>query len=611
MRTVNTLLLHTRTAALTAVVVAFTFPVGAQTRLDIEAIRVRASGFQVSEPATIRDGAKQIILTLDPVPLQPAFNQSAIKQDAAPALRGPNPVLPHFTVRFALPLPPDNDTNLIGALVGLDENVWAHNHSPGFEVLPNGDLLAVYFSARAANGAAESASDTRFIQARLRCGAEQWDMPELFYDLKGCNEQSGLLWKDGNTIRFFGGGRGASDWLAFKMASSTNNGATWAISLPQLDRPATDFTAQPIANAFRGANSAMYVAMDAKEDESFLWCSRDGGIHWSDMGGRTGARHSTIVPLDERGSLLSLGGKNTSLNGWTPMNTSTNWGATWSESKPAPFPALGNNQRPCLIRLANGHLCFVTDSYSRKTGKSPEGWTLGEGCMAAISTNNGVNWRMKRLPVELPHEKRENKNGTLGYATVRQAPNGLIHVLATMTQPCLHYEFNEAWIWSDAADIKPESSGGMIEMYRENYPDGSPRVTWNARICPNGRYLLEGLETSYHANGKKEHEVMYVGGRKTGEETFWAADGTKRWSWSHNLKQNVSTWTHYWPNGQKRVESTWDTHPEARDLKRQFIGYVADGPAKHWDAGGRLTDSYQFADGVLLRETKKGLNASR
>jgi len=596
MRTVNALLVSTRIAGQVAVMMV-TFPVGAQTRLDLEVVRVRAAGFVVGESAAVWDGAKQVVLAVDATNVAMPLAQSAVKQDPVSALQGPNPNVPHFAVRFALPIPPDNDTNLVGAAVGLDEEVWAHNHSPGLEVLANGDLLAVYFSARVANGAAESANDTRFIQARLRHGAEQWDLPELFYDLKGCNEQSGLLWKDGNTIRFFGGGRGASDWLPFKMAISTNNGATWAISLPQLDKPASDYTAQPIANAFRNAIGAMYFAMDAKEDESFLWSSRDGGIHWSDMGGRTGGRHSTIVPLDEQGSLLSLGGKNTSLNGWTPMNTSTNWGATWNESQPAPFPALGNNQRPCLIRLANGHLCFVTDSYSRKTGKSPEGWKLGQGCVVAISTNNGATWHMKRLPVELPHEKRENKSGTLGYATARQAPNGVIHVLATMTQPCLHYEFNEAWIDSNAGDVPPESGGGMIEMYRENYPDGSPRVTWSARICPNGRYLLDGVETSYHATGKKEHEVVYASGRKTGEEAFWAPDGTKLWSWNHNLKRNVSIWTHYWPNGQKRIESTWNTKPAARDLKREFFGLVADGPVRQWTEDGTLLWKGSFVNG--------------
>lgn len=566
-------------------------------------VEVVANGFVAGANLQVSDGADVTGFVLQERDALP-YCQSAVKQATAPAKLGPNPDKPHFAVRFALPMPPDNDTNLVGHLAGVDGAVWAHNHSPGFEVLPNGDLLAMYFSARIASGAAESATDTRFVQARLRHGAEEWDMPELFCDFEGLNDQSALLWTDGKAVRFFGGGRGASAWLPFKIAVSTNNGATWELSVPLLDKPATDFTAQPIVNAFRGAGRALFFAMDAAEDNSFLWRSDDGGVHWRDMGGRTGARHSTIVLLDDSGRLLSIGGKNTSMDGWSPMNTSADWGATWSPSERSPFPALGSNQRPCLIRLANGHLLCVTDSYLRKTGQSPNGWGWGEGCFVAVSEDNGQTWHFKRLPVELPHEK-DRKHGTLGYATARQAPNGVIHVLATMTHPCLHYEFNEAWVLSDAGDIAPEAGGGEVRRFREVGPEGRLRITWSARVCPNGRYLLHGKETSYHANGRKEHEVTYANGRKTGTETFWAADGRKLWTWTHNPRKNTSVWTHYWPKGRKRLQSTWNTHPPARDLARNFRGFVAHGLAKHWNEQGKLTEVYQFASGELVGEVAR------
>ncbi len=528
------------------------------------------------------------------------FSQAAVKQSVTPAKLGPDPSVPYFTVRFALPIPPENATNLAGPLAGIDAAVFTHNHSPGFEILPNGDALAVYFSTPP--GQSESATTTTFVQARLRYGAEEWDVPELFFDFKDCNDQSGLLWKDGNKIWFFGGGRGVTPWLPFKIATSANNGATWTVSLPQLDKPAEDFTAQPITSAFRGPDGAIYLAMDAAKDQSFLWRSTDNGVHWHDMGGRTDGRHSVILPLDDKGTLLSIGGKNTGIDGYSPENLSTNWGATWSASKPSPFPALASNQRPSLIRLANGHLCLVTDSYRRRSEKSPEGWKLGEGCIVAISKDNGGTWHFKRLPVELPHE-RDHRHGTLGYATVRQAPNGVIHVLATMTHPCLHYEFNEAWVLSDAGDVAPETRGGRIEKYSERYPGGAVQATWSARICPNGRYLLDGVETSYFENGRKEHEVTYVNGRKTGEETFWAADGTRLWSWTHHPDRNQSTWTQYWSNGRKRLESNWITQPQARDLARSFFGLVADGPAYQWNADGRMEQTHRFAGGILVNDS--------
>ena len=246
--------------------------------------------------------AFRVVLVTDPPPKPfagpPPFTQAAIKQTTAPALQGPDPKVPYFTVRFALPIPPENDTGLCGPLTGLDQSVMAHQHSPGFEILPNGDALAIYFSAKGTGGTNENDNATRFVQARLRYGAEEWDPPELFMDFKPLNDQSGLLWREGNTVRFFGGGRGASPWLPFKMGVTTNNGATWTVTLPYLDAPANDYTAQPIVNAFRAPDGAMYLAMDAAKDQSFLWRSLDDGLNWHDMGGRTGGRHSTIVPLD-------------------------------------------------------------------------------------------------------------------------------------------------------------------------------------------------------------------------------------------------------------------------------------------------------------------------
>ena len=570
-----------------------------------DVIIVARGGFSLETNKTLA-GIRVRLVTTSPQDIPgPAFSQVAIKQNTGVARLGPDSAAPYFTARLALPIPPDNETNHNAALVGIDPLVLAHNHSPGFEILPNGDALAIYFSAETSSGASESAPSARFVQARLRYGAEEWDLPELFFDSADFNDQSGLLWTDGNTIRFFGGGR--DNPVPFKIATSTDNGATWTVRLPLIDRPVTDCTPQPIVNAFRGPDRAMYFAMDAQGNQSFLWRSKDEGIHWQDMGGRTGGRHSTIVPLSD-GTLLSVGGKNTGTNGYSFQNTSKDWGATWSPDRQSPFPALGGNQRPSMIRLANGHLCFVSDSYHRKKESSPEGWKYGEGCFVAISKDEGATWHFKRLPIELPHEA-DRKHGTLGYATVRQGPNGVIHVLATMTQPCFHYEFNEAWVFSDANDIAPETSGGKVNSYSENYPNGKARIRWNARTCAGGRYLLDGNETSYYEDGRMEHQVTYLDGRKTGEETFWDVDGTKLWTRVHHPEQNTSTWTQYWRNGRKRMESNWNTRPRARDVDREFIGLAADGAAYAWEANGKMSSGCKFSNGtfagkVVLPEIK-------
>ncbi len=573
-----------RLALWLALATAFCPAVRAQPHLTAQ---VAAAGFTLTTPGLTGDGV------LRPVP----FSQCAVKQGTAPARLGPDPKIPYFTVRFALPIPPENATNNLAALTGLDPAVFTHNHSPGFEILPNGDALAVWFSTPP--GESESATTTTFVQARLRWGAEEWDPPELFFDFKNLNDQSGLLWRDGGRIWFFGGGRGFSNWAPFKIATSWDNGATWVLSLPQLDRPAEHFAAQPITSAFRGPAGGVYFAMDGDKATSFLWRSLDEGVHWRQMEGRTGGRHSVIVPRSDRGDLLSIGGKNASINGWSPENISTNWGAGWSASTASPFPPLGSGQRPSMIRLADGDLFFTSDAFLHKADRPPpEGWKFGNGCFVAVSTNNGASWQIKPLPVQLPNHER-GTNGTLGYVTARQAPNGVIHLLTTETQPCLHYEFNEAWILSTNGDLVPEGTGGGIQDYSEQYPNGRVRSRWSARICPHGRYLLDGRETDYYENGVMQHEVNYAGGRKTGEETFWSPDGTKMWHWSHDLQGNRSVWTQFWPNGRKRSQSTWDTNPRARDLDRRFFGLVADGPAFQWSENGGLGHTAHFTNGRL------------
>src|SRR6185436_8086302 len=141
------------------------------------------------------------------------------------------------------------------------------------------------------------------------------------------------------------------------------------------------------------------------------------------------------IPLNDRGELLSIGGKNSDLKGWSPQNVSSNSGETWSPSVSSPFPPLGTAQRPTLIRLASGNLLFASDSYMHKLNRPPPaGWKYGDSCFVAVSTNNGSSWHIKPLPVQIPQHQRTN-HPSLGYTTARQAPNGVIHLLTSVTLP--------------------------------------------------------------------------------------------------------------------------------------------------------------------------------
>src|ERR1700722_4397160 len=126
-----------RLAVVLAFVCAAVLPVYAA---DTATVTVRAFGFQAAQDFIPAGASNRTEIKLvDSSAVAPPFNQSAVKQGTEAALIGPDPAKPYFTVRFAMPIPPENLTNNFAAFTGLGQEVFTRNHSPGFEILPNGD----------------------------------------------------------------------------------------------------------------------------------------------------------------------------------------------------------------------------------------------------------------------------------------------------------------------------------------------------------------------------------------------------------------------------------------------------------------------------------------
>ncbi len=514
--------------------------------------------------------------------------------DAAsvPATAGPDPHKPWFQQRPMLPIPPGNASTLEIEAAGFGGGIHDHNHSPGLAVLPNGDLLAIFFSS--SSGGSEYAPSTSFVATRLRFGSNQWDPPNLFYDFADVNDQSALLWTEGRKVNFFGGGIGMVG-VPFRWTWSTDNGATWSpIKLPTLIGTVGGYSPQPITSAFRGPDGTVYVATDASGGESVLWASHDNGKTWQDTLGRTGGRHTAFVLLKD-GSILGMGGKNTNINGYMPESISHDGGRTWS-IRQTPFPALGSNQRPTIIRLADGKLFFASDFQDRKD-RAPAA-VKQRGAFVALSADEGRTWKIKRLATALPHEahvvaprgkwheKDYGGDASLGYTVAAQGPNGIIYLITSMNHPAQEFEMNEAWIMSnDRGPTSAPTGSGKVIRNKENYPNGKLKATWTGKIEPDGRYELNGPETWYYANGARAYQVDYRDGYKIGMETYWSPQGRKIWQWDHHANSE-SVWTHYWPNGQMKQQSEW-----RKD--------VANGPATLWNKSGQVTGQYEFKNGII------------
>lgn len=220
----------------------------------------------------------------------------------------------------------------------------------------------------------------------------------------------------------------------------------------------------------------------------------------------------------------------------------------------------------------------------QRTGGAQPAGARQTGSFVALSDDDGHTWRVKRLPGALPHESGPSFFGglagatTLGYSVARQAPNGVIHLLTTMTRPCMHFEMNEEWILSDDTadgDVDPTVTDVRnVQVYEQRGEGGCLRLRWSAGQGPDGRPLLHGKETWHYPDGRMQYEVTWRCGRKIGTETYWAPNGRREWEWRREA-DGRAVWTQWWENGRRRSRSEWQ-------------GFEARGMARLYDRRGRL-----------------------
>jgi hypothetical protein len=488
-----------------------------------------------------------------------------------------------------LPTPPENTGREAIDAAGLHPSFRWHNHSPAFEVCPNGDLLLVSYTA----SYREYEPEVSLIASRLRFGADEWDMPASFLAFPNANNHAPLLWTDSGVLHLFWGSPRMQNAFPFQWTSSEDNGATWSeVRFPDFRGDVGPHSRQPINTAFRGHDGTIYVSSDAVGGSSVLWASSDNGRTWHDTGGRSAGRHTTYVMLND-GSILGMGGKNTEIDGYMPKAISRDGGRTWEVEK-SPFCKQASNQRPSILRLQSGRLFFACDLQERK-GFQPEGFPE-RGALVALSDDEGQTWHTKRLVGAQEHESDPPWGATIGYSVARQAPSGVIHLITTMNSPCLHFEMNEGWILDQVVD-EPSDEDLLqsrateisdVRNHEERYPDGRTRIAWSAGTGDDGRYLLHGTETWFYPNGRRQREATYSLGRKTGVETYWSSDEEPEWTWEHG-DDGHSRWTQYWPKGRKKAESTW------RDFR-------CDGVATRWDSSGAQIGRASFRDGELVSD---------
>jgi hypothetical protein len=504
-----------------------------------------------------------------PVAYTAPYVQQGVRQNNDIAKMGPDPSKPYFMKRYMLPSPPETCDGCQGEAIdaaGLHPSFRGHNHSPTLEVCPNGDVLMIIYTSHT-----EYEPGVSLIASRLRFGADQWDMPSRMFDFWG-------------SPKMVGG-------FSFQWTTSKDNGATWSeIQFPYMTGNVGAHDRQPINTAVRDKNGTLYLACDGADKESLLWATRNNGKTWYDTGGRTYGRHTTFALLSDGTSMLGMGGKKTDIEGFMPRSLTRDGGKTYKYSK-SPFCRLGSNQRPSLLRLSSGRLLLAGD-FNEKEGGHPASITE-KGSYVAFSDDDGESWLIKQLPGAQQHE--DEPVITIGYSAARQGPDGTIHLITSMNRPNLHFAFNEAWIleqnskessMSDGELMKPRATSvSNVKKYEEQYPNGKTRIAFSGGTAENGQFLLDGTEKRYYEDGAGQREANYKLGRKAGTETYWCADGRKKWTWEHK-GDGSSVWTQYWPNGKKKAQSAWKN-------------FKCHGAAMLWDSNGKVTSRREFSNGQM------------
>jgi hypothetical protein len=481
-----------------------------------------------------------------PLYVNKLFFETAVKQISDRVNEGPDSAKPFYHLHELFPNLVEKSMKDVGWKIGLTPGLGVSYHNSAVQALPNGDLLAAYYNTQRE----EDDPDQTLLMMRRRAGSEDWDMPEPWPYFADAANAAPVIWNDKvscNVWFFWGTPRLIGAW-PFAFTKSTDNGATWGtVQFPQFHSPIGKYVSQPINSVVRTKDGTILIPTDSSGTDadgngsiSAVWGSHDSGKTWYDTGGRTAGRHTTIV-MNKSGAILGYGGKNSSIDGKMPLAVSTDGGKTWTKEK-TPFDPLESGERPSVVRLASGRLFFVAD-YNPHHEKHIH----KDGAYVALSDDDGKTWKMKRLPDNIL---------TVGYTTATQGPDGIIHIVTSKNQPNYEIELNEAWVLKDAPAVAEPATISQIKTHIENYANGKRKAVWSSGRADDGRILLEGPEMFYYPSGQVQWSLNFHLGKRTGEEIYYRADGSKAWQKTY-VADGTWTWRVFDQHGMQTAESKW------------------------------------------------------
>ncbi|UOF92821.1 exo-alpha-sialidase [Fodinisporobacter ferrooxydans] len=357
------------------------------------------------------------------------------------------------------------------------------NHASNIMPLKNGDLLCVWFS-----GTQEGIPDISIYMSRFNKGESEWSTPVKLSDDPTRSEQNPVLFStpDGKLwILYTAQKSGNQDTAEVRYRISHDNGYTWGGIQTLFDIPGI-FIRQPIVVLDNGewllpvfyCKTLYGEKWVGDNDYSAVKISNDEGKTWREyeVPNSIGCVHMNVEKLSD-GTLLAL-----FRSRWADriyVSRSRDNGKTWTDPVPTELP--NNNSSIQFTKLSNGHLALVFNNMNadncteRRTSlyddiedeedrenivmeqsnvdKKKAFWGAPRAPMSiAVSEDEGKTWPFIR-DIEvgdgycMTNNSKEKLNREYSYPSVKQTPDGKIHITFTYFRRWIKYVcITEDWI---------------------------------------------------------------------------------------------------------------------------------------------------------------------
>jgi predicted neuraminidase len=365
--------------------------------------------------------------------------------------------------------PPDDPTRVEAFIPPAGRE----NHAANLALLPDGDLLCVWFA-----GSREGQADVRIACSRLPAGGACWSEPQWVSEDMNRSEQNpilfptpdGPLWllytaqatrqgtRDEWERRREAGevtGSYCMQWTAeVRRRVSTDGGRTWGPVETLFDRPGSFCRQPPLVLSNSEWLLPIYYSLETREgshgqDYSVMLLSADRGATWSehpvpDSRGRVQASVVETAP----GELVAFFRSRAADRIY--LSRSEDHGRTWTPPAPTELP--NNNSSIQALRLHNGHLALAFNRFSANDDPTVALWPRRRYPVTlALSEDDGRTWPyMRHVDTSDDYAGPANAhlNRRCSYPSIVEGPSGTLHVVYSYRgRQCIKYvHVSEAWV---------------------------------------------------------------------------------------------------------------------------------------------------------------------